>query len=159
MEDRGITITTAPEEQVEQAQENVQDVAPEHTHPHNQKLYDLVDEILEVVKPRLNSGELSPWEVMEALSVATSGMVISLVPPKELNAAQREADSLSRYMLKQFDTKSNKKKMMFVSQLLGASKMTSYVMAHGARMMETYNMQAKKAGAQQLKELLKDEQN
>lgn len=156
MEDKGITITTETDKQNEQPAQPTEAQSVAQLNAHDQKLYGLVDEVVALFRPRIDSGELKPWEVMEALSVAASGMVISMVPPHKVKLAEKEADSLSRYILKNLDTKSNKKKYMFVSQLLGAAKMSTYVMAHGARVMETYNTQAQNTGAEQLEKLLKE---
>lgn len=144
----------------DETKETLQDEAIKHgLDEKGQKLYGLVDETVQLFKSRIDNGELTPWDVAEALAVTLSGTIVSIVPPPQLKAVQREADSISQYLVKRFDEKSAKKKYMFASQLLGSAKFASYIVAHGARMLDSRTAQGKKIAEEQLKDLLKDEEN
>lgn len=116
---------------------SAQDVAPE-LDARGQKLYGLVDEMVQLFKPRIESGELSPFEVAEAVSVMLSGTIVSVVPPSHLKRVQIEAEALSNYLLKQFDAKARKKNYMFIAQVLGAAKFATYVAGEGVSAITKY---------------------
>lgn len=122
-----------------------------------QKLYGLVDEIVQLFKSRIDSGELQAIEVSEAISVALTGSVMALIPPHLIPTAKREADSISNYLLKNFNAKSKKKNYMFGSQLLGATRFTSYIVSYGAMRLREIREQGAKIAEEKLKEMVPEE--
>lgn len=136
-------------------EETLQDLAQEEVQfdEAGQKVYGLVQEVVDLFKERMGSGELTPYEVAEALAISLSGTIYSVVPPKNQKIVQREAESLTRKTLKTFDQQVQKKNMMFASQLLGAAKVSSYVVSHGNRVLEEYRKGAAQAAEQAKAEL------
>lgn len=141
----------------DQIAESLQDAAQEEVtlDANGQKIYGLVQEISDVFKGRIASGEVSPYDVAEALAIALSGTIYSTVPPQKHGLVQREAESLTRKVLKAFDHQVQKKNYMFASQLLGAAKSASYVMSHGNNILKKYQEGQAEAGRKAAEELEK----
>jgi len=136
---------------------NVQDEAPENFDAsqlsgHERKIYDLVDEMVTLFRPRIESGELTPYEVVEAMGITLTGTIISIVPEAHLKQVEREAESLYNYVLKNFDGRVHKRNYTFVSQLLGATRFASSVVNHGSAMIRQYKEQAEQMAAAKVQE-------
>lgn len=142
------------EETPELQSEEVQDQAPE-IDEHSQAMMKLVEEVVDLFKPRIASGELTPYEVAEALAVSLTGTIYSIVPPEKQKTIQREAESITRKMLKAFDRQVQKKDSMFASQMLAAAKSSSYVVSHGNRILSDFRKEAAKEAEAKIDELAK----
>lgn len=118
-----------------------------------QKVYGLVKEITELFKARIQDGELSPYEVAEAISIALSGTIYSTLPPERLPQVQKESDYLLNRTMGTFHKQSESKKMLLGSQLLASAKMTSYVMSHAHNIVKNYESGKTAAAEQAISEL------
>jgi hypothetical protein len=170
-EEKKVVIASAPGPNIaelvkEAAKEGieveVQEVAGEQEQApqldeHSQNMMKLVEEIVDTFRPRVSSGELTPYQVAEALAVALTGTIYSIVPPNRQKVAQTEAESITRKCLKAFDNQVQKKNPMFASQLLGAAKVASYVVSHGNRVISDYHKNAVEAAQKTMDELPKSE--
>lgn len=103
-----------------------------------EKLYGLVEEIVELFKPRLQAGEITIYELGEALAVSLSGTMISSVPEERLPQIQKEAKHLSDYVLKTFEARVNKRNYGFASQLLGAAQFATRVSSYGNELFRQF---------------------
>ena len=118
-----------------------------------QKVLALVQEVVDVFTPRVKEGELTPYEVAEALAIALSGTIYSVVPKHLQKQVQIEAEKLTRKTLKSFEHQIQKTNPMFVAQLLGAGKIASYVVSHGNKIIQLHAEKRKQAAEETVKEL------
>jgi hypothetical protein len=120
-----------------------------------EKLYGLVEEIVQLFKPRVQSGEITTYELGEALAVSLSGTIISAIPEAKLAKIQKEATHISDYVLKNFEARVNKRNYGFASQLLGAAQFSTRVSSYGNELFREYQQRAQDE-AQALTDAIKE---
>lgn len=141
------------QEVAEQPATETEQVQAQELDEHSQQMMKLVEEIVDTFKPRIANGELTPYEVAEALSISLTGTLFSIVPPNKQKVTQTEAEAITRKMLKTFDQQAQKRRPMFVSQMLAGAKVASYIVSHGNRVIGQYREEAAKAVETSFQEL------